>query len=278
MAADAFVRLQSMQSRSMLRRACLLACVAAVAAVPAAGAGGGALRLPSPLPSRTLALPVLMYHRIGPITPALPAITQRLSVSPQDFAAEMEWLHAHGFHAVSALQAFEALEYGRPLPSKPVLITFDDGYRDVLWHAAPVLHRLHMPAIEFVITDRISGPDPSFLTWPQLTRLEGFGVAIGSHTVHHLDLTTLSSSDAWAELSESRKTLEQHLGHPVQFFAYPAGREDAAVVGLALKAGYVLAVTTDPGSTQSASEPLLLHRYEVLNTTGVAGVAAIVGG
>ena len=70
----------------------------------------------------------------------------------------MEWLKAHGFHAVTPLQAFEALEFGKPLPSKPVSITFDDGYRDVLWHAAPVLHRLHMPAVEFVITDRIWEP------------------------------------------------------------------------------------------------------------------------
>jgi peptidoglycan/xylan/chitin deacetylase (PgdA/CDA1 family) len=156
-----------------------------------------------------------------------------------------------------------------------VLITFDDGYRDVLWQAAPVLHRLHMPAIEFVITDRISGSDTSFLTWPQLARLERLGVAIGSHTVHHLDLTTLSPAAATDELSDSRHSLEQHLGHPVQWLAYPAGAENPSVVALAQKAGYVLAVTTQPGSTQPASDPLTLHRYEVLNTTGTGGLAAM---
>ena len=202
--------------------------------LPASAAAAGDLRLPTPAPGRTIDLPVLMYHRIGPVAADAAPITQRLTVSPEDFAAEMAWLHAHGYHAVSALQAFEALEYGRRLPAKPVLITFDDGYRDVLWHAAPVLHRLHMPAIEFVITDRISGPDSSFLTWPQLARLERLGVAIGSHTVTHLDLTTLSASAAAAELRDSRRTIEQHLGHPVQWFAYPAGAENAAVVALAL--------------------------------------------
>jgi peptidoglycan/xylan/chitin deacetylase (PgdA/CDA1 family) len=249
----------------------------ALALVFAASAAGD-LRLPQPLPDRTIQLPVLMYHRIGAVTPNLPAITQRLTVRPQDFAVQMTWLRAHGYHAVSVQQAFDALEYGKQLPAKPVLITFDDGYRDVLWQAAPVLHRLHMPAIEFVITDRISGSDTSFLTWPQLTHLERLGVEIGSHTVHHLDLTTLPAGAASAELRDSRRTLEQHLGHPVQWLAYPAGAENPSVVGLALKAGYVLALTTQPGSTQSASSPLTLHRYEVLDTTGVGGLAAMLGG
>jgi peptidoglycan/xylan/chitin deacetylase (PgdA/CDA1 family) len=252
------------------------AVVAALVLASGSAAGGRVLRLPQPLPDRTIELPILMYHRIGPLTPSLPAITKSLTVTPADFQAEVEWLSAHGYHAVSQLQAFEALEYGKPLPSKPVMITFDDGYRDVLWHAAPVLHRLHMPATAYIITDRVDGPDPSFLTWPELVRLEKLGFTIGSHTVHHLDLTSLSAADALSELADSKRTLEQHLGHPIQFFAYPAGRENPSVVALALKAGYVLAVTTQPGSTQSAQDPLTLHRYEVLDTTGVSGVASFV--
>jgi peptidoglycan/xylan/chitin deacetylase (PgdA/CDA1 family) len=251
---------------------------AALVLVSGAAGGGRILRLPHPLPSRTIELPILMYHRIGPLTPSLPAITKSLTVTPSDFRAEVEWLAHHGYHAVSQLQAFEALEYGKPLPSKPVMITFDDGYRDVLWHAAAVLHRLHMPATAYIITDRVDGPDPSFLTWPELVRLEELGFTIGSHTVHHLDLTSLSGADTWSELADSKRTLEQRLGHPVQWFAYPAGREDPSVVALARKAGYVMAVTTRPGSAQSAQDPLTLHRYEVLDTTGVAGVTAFVRG
>jgi peptidoglycan/xylan/chitin deacetylase (PgdA/CDA1 family) len=250
--------------------------VGALVLAATAGAGGGVLQLPQPLPDRTIELPILMYHRIGPLTPSLPAITKSLTVTPADFQAEVLWLAAHGYHAVSQLQAFEALEYGKPLPSKPVMITFDDGYRDVLWHTAALLHRLRMPATAYIITDRVEGADPSFLTWPELGRLEKLGFTIGSHTVHHLDLPSLSPAAAWAELADSKRTLEQHLGHPVQWFAYPAGRENPAVVALALKAGYVMAVTTQPGSLQSARDPLTLHRYEVLDTTGVAGVAAFV--
>jgi peptidoglycan/xylan/chitin deacetylase (PgdA/CDA1 family) len=246
--------------------------------VPAASwAGGGVLRLPDPLPSRTIDLPILMYHRIGPIPAGIPAVTKTLTVTPEDFAGQMRWLKSNGYHAVSQLQVYRALEKGKPLPAKPVMITFDDGYRDVLWHAAPVLHRLHMPATEYVITGRVSNGDPSFLTWPQLTRLEKLGVTIGSHTVTHQDLALIPPSQALAELRDSRRALEQHLGHPVQWFAYPFGAENATVVSLAERVGYVLAVTTQGGTAQSAAAPLLLHREEVTDTTGPGGLVGLVG-
>jgi peptidoglycan/xylan/chitin deacetylase (PgdA/CDA1 family) len=237
----------------------------------------GALRLPDPLPSRTIDLPILMYHRIGPIPAGIPAVTRTLTVTPEDFASQMEWLRSHGYHAVSQLQAYRALEEGKPLPAKPVMITFDDGYRDVLWHAAPVLHRLHMPATEYVITGRVSNGDPSFLTWPQLVRLERLGVTIGSHTVTHQDLVLMPASRALAELRDSRRSLERHLGHPVQWFAYPFGAESPAVVALAERVGYVLAVTTQGGTAQSAAAPLLLHREEVTDATGPGGLVGLVG-
>ena len=158
-----------------------------------------------------------------------------------------------------------------------MLVTFDDGYRDVLWNAAPVLARLHMPATAYVITGRISDGDPSFLTWPELRLLEARGFDIGSHTVHHLELTLLTPAQALYELRASRLALERHLGHPVQWFAYPAGREDAQVRRLVRQAGYVLAVTTLPGDLQRADEPFALHRDEILDTTGVRGLAALLG-
>ena len=242
------------------------------------GATAALLRLPAQLPQRTVAVPILMYHRIGRVTPAMPPITRALTVAPGVFAAQMEWLKAHGFHAITQRQLYAALERGAGLPARPIMITFDDGYRDVLWNAAPVLSRLHLPATAYIITDRVSGPDPSFLTWPELVNLERHGVEIGSHTVHHWELTLLPSSVAQQELVLSRATLERHLGHPVQWFAYPAGAEDARIVPLVRQAGYVLAVTTHGGDQQSAQHPFELHRDEVLRTTGVGGLAAMLGG
>lgn len=235
------------------------------------------LRLPVPLPRRRVVATILMFHRIGPLSPREPAVTNALTVPSAAFVAQMLWLRSHGFHAISQRQLFDALERGWPLPARPVLITFDDGYRDILWNAAPVLARLHMPATAYVITARISGPDPSFLTWPELRRLEARGFDIGSHTVHHLELPSLSRVQALFELVASRRALEKHLGHPVQWFSFPAGAEDAAVLPLVRQAGYVLAVTTHPGELQSANHPFLLHRDEILATTGVRGLAALLG-
>jgi peptidoglycan/xylan/chitin deacetylase (PgdA/CDA1 family) len=128
-----------------------------------------------------------------------------------------------------------------------------------------------MPATAFVITDRVSGRDPSFLTWRDLRDLERGGFTIGSHTVHHVDLTTLSASQASLELSHSRETLQRHLGVPIYWFSYPFGREDPTVVQLVRRAGYLLAVTEQPGFVQSAREPFLLHRAEIQRSDGLRG-------
>jgi peptidoglycan/xylan/chitin deacetylase (PgdA/CDA1 family) len=236
------------------------------------------LSLPATLPARTLSVPILMYHRIDVLRPTLPVITRSLTVDPKDFARQMRWLHSHGYHAISQAQLFAALERGATLPAKPVLLTFDDGYRDVLANAAPVLRRLGMKATAYVITSRISNGDVSFLTWGQLKQLERNGIAIGSHTVHHAELPGLSDPAALQELIRSRRALEAHLHHPVQWFAYPAGRFDARSEGLVRQAGYVLAVTTQPGRTQDARRPFALRRYEVQDTTGVSGLASLLRG
>jgi peptidoglycan/xylan/chitin deacetylase (PgdA/CDA1 family) len=217
-------------------------------------------------------VPILMYHRISTDVVGLPGLT----VAPRQFDAEMEWLHAHGFHALTQEQLYGALEYGIRLPPRPVMITFDDGYRDVLWNAAPILHRLHMPATAYVITGRVGDGDPSFLTWGELVRLERLGFDIGSHTVHHVELTLVPAATAYEELTASRRALEEHLHRPVPWFAYPAGAVDSRVVALTRAAGYQLAVTTLAGNTQYASAPLLLHRDRVLDTTTVSELAALV--
>jgi peptidoglycan/xylan/chitin deacetylase (PgdA/CDA1 family) len=227
-------------------------------------------RLPDPLPRRRLDVPILLYHRVG----KLPSFDDRypgLTIRPSVFRAQMDWLRAHGFRGISERDLFDALEWGTPLPRRPVLITFDDGYRDVLYNAEPVLHRLHMPATTFVISDRVSSRDPSFLTWRDLRDLRRDGFTIGSHTVHHLDLTTLPTAQAWLELTQSRETLEKHLGSPVYWFSYPAGAEDPTVVRLIRRAGYLLAVTTRRGFKQSARKPFLLHRDEIERSEGLRG-------
>ena len=234
-----------------------------------------ALHLPRPLPDRSLDLPILLYHRVDRPLSTLSPITQRLTVGPQDFAAQMSWVRRHGFHALTQRQLFAGLEEGTQLPCRPLLVTFDDGYADVLDNAAPVLRRLRMPATMYVITDRPSLRNSGFLSWRGVSELERAGFDIGSHTVTHSPLTSLSEHQVREELVRSRRELERHLGHPVQWLAYPHGAVDARVVEIARRAGYVLGVTSSPGSVQDARDPLELHRFEIVDSTGVAGLAAI---
>jgi peptidoglycan/xylan/chitin deacetylase (PgdA/CDA1 family) len=133
-----------------------------------------------------------------------------------------------------------------------------------------------MRATAYVISSRTKNGYPLFLTWRLLRQLESRGVEIGSHTVTHAALTSLSDSDALRELVQSRLSFERRLRHPVQWLAYPIGDYDARIERLAQRAGYVLAVTTEHGSVHSARRPLALRRLRVLDSTGVAGLAAMI--
>jgi peptidoglycan/xylan/chitin deacetylase (PgdA/CDA1 family) len=216
-----------------------------------------------------------MYHRVNVARPSAPAMTRRLTVHPAVFARQMAWLRNHGYRAITQQELFEALMCGRPLGPRPIMITFDDGYRDTLYKASPILARLDMPATAYVIAGRTSNGDPSFLTWGMLQTLERRGVEIGSHTMSHRDLTSLSDRRAFQELLWARQQFERRLGHAVPWLAYPFGAYDARIERLARRAGYVLATTTDWGSRHSARRPLALRRLRVLDSTGVRGLAAM---
>jgi peptidoglycan/xylan/chitin deacetylase (PgdA/CDA1 family) len=273
------------RSRALALAALAVACVAAALCVswPAAGASPHAepppsnrrLSLPDPLPQREIKVPILMYHLINVSPPGTPSSERRLTVHPADFARQMRWLKQHGYRTVTQRELFEALFQGRRLGPKPILITFDDGYRDLYVNATPVLARLGMRATAYVITSRLKNGYPLFLTWRLLRQLPSRGIEIGSHTATHVDLTSLSDRDAARELVQSRRAIERRLRRPVRWLAYPFGDYDARIERLVRRAGYVLAVTTDPGSVQSARRPLALRRLQVLDSTGVAGLAAM---
>lgn len=235
------------------------------------------LTLPDPLPNRTLHVPILMYHRIAVLNGDEPSVTVGLTVDPGEFQLQMAWLHDHGYQTITQLQLFEALMQGKALPEKPILLTFDDGYRGIATIAAPIMKQFGYVGTAYVITDRIAekrNAAPTWLTWSQLRILEQRGWDIGSHTVSHTEIPHMSTEAALKTLRQSRFTLERHLGHPVQWFCYPAGSVDQKSVEAVRKAGYVLATTTKSGDTLSAQDPLQLERIRVSNTTGVRGLSA----
>lgn len=216
-----------------------------------------------------------MYHRVHA---APPPSQQALTVHPGDFARQMAWLDRNGYRTITQRELYEALFKRTPLGPKPILVTFDDGYSDVFHRALPVLKRLGMRATAYVISGRTLRSDTVFLTWHLLRALERDGVEIGSHTIEHRGLPSLSDSEALRELVQSRRAFERRLGHPVQWLAYPFGAYDSRIERLARRAGYVLAVTTEHGVVQSARRPLALRRLRILDSTGVGGLSAMLRG
>lgn len=206
-------------------------------------------------------VPVLMYHRVAPMSTATNATSYDLTVTPAQFREQMAWLKRNGYTAISQAELFRAIEDGAALPKKPVVLTFDDGYVDAVKDVLPVLEPLGWPGTFFIISSRIG--ERAFLTAKQIRRLSAAGMDIGSHTVDHLELPSLSESSRAQQLTQSRKELEKVLGHPVRWFCYPADRNDAALASSVEKAGYLLGYTTEGGSVLQADSLSQLPRVRV---------------
>jgi peptidoglycan/xylan/chitin deacetylase (PgdA/CDA1 family) len=215
---------------------------------------------------------VLTYHRVH----TLPAVGQLdLIVDPSTFAAELQALHDGGYHPIHQWQLFDALYKGTPLPPKPVIISVDDGYVDDVRTILPDLERWHMVATFFVITGRTT--EPGFLSAEQIRQLDRAGMDVGDHTVHHVDLPELNSSELQSEIAGSRQALQAILGHPVYYFAYPFGAYDSTVVAEVHAAGFTLAYTTAGGTTESTSAPLTMPRIHVGRDETASGLVSLLG-
>lgn len=206
-------------------------------------------------------VPVLMYHRVAPMSTATNDVSYNLTITPARFREQVAWLKRNGYTAITQAELFRAIEDGAALPRKPVVLTFDDGYVDATKDVLPVLEPLGWPATFFIISRRMG--ERAFLSAKQIKRLSAAGMDIGSHTVDHLELPSLSASSRAQQLTQSRKELEKVVGHPVRWFCYPAGRNDAASAASVARAGYLLGYTTEGGSVLRADSLTQLPRVRV---------------
>lgn len=209
-----------------------------------------------PLALATDAVPVLMYHDIRPDAHGLWTLT------PEQFMAEMAFLHHCGFHTLTPQELEAAMSGDAALPPRPILLTFDDGYESFYQDAYPVLRRYGMHATVFVITGFVGRP--GYLTRAQLQTLASAGwVTLESHTVDHPRLAHLSPERVNWEVRQSRSDLDLWSNQPVMAFAYPYGDYNRFTVQAVAAAGYQLAFTTHPGYAPLNGDPLQLPRLEV---------------
>jgi peptidoglycan/xylan/chitin deacetylase (PgdA/CDA1 family) len=214
-------------------------------------------------------VPILEYHVLGDVIPAAPY--PELFVSRPAFRAEMGWLDSHGYQAVTLDEVEKAWYRGGTLPAKPVVLSFDDGYRPQYTFALPELRRHGWPGL---LNLKAQGSD---LYASNVKAMIAAGWELAAHTIHHLDLTTLDPAQLKLEVSGSRSILRHKYHVPVDNFCYPAGRFDSNVVAAVKAAGYVGATTEIPGDA-SRGKPYELDRFEILGSTGVSGLAADLSG
>ena len=188
-------------------------------------------------------VPILMYHVIAAPPPG--AALPELFVRPADFAAEMDWLAAHGFHAVTLHRVYDYWLRGAPLPARPIVLSFDDGTLGQHIHAMPVLAKLHWPGVLNLKVNALK----SRYTLPawRVRAMIAAGWELDAHTITHPDLTQVSDAQLWHEVHGSRVELQRMFHVPVDFFCYPSGRYDARVVAAVRRAGYLGATTTNYG-------------------------------
>ena len=197
--------------------------------------------------SRRAAIPILMYHVMSAAPPGAPL--PQLWVSQRRFASEMVALRGAGYHAITLATAMLAWRHGGPLPHRPIVISFDDGYRSDYTHARPVLRRLGWPAVLNLVLQNVG---PGGVTAREVRGLIASGWEIDSHTLTHPDLTTLPSGVLRHELVGSRAEIQRRFRQPADFFCYPSGRYDARVEAAVRAAGYRAATTEDEGYAMAA--------------------------
>lgn len=215
-------------------------------------------------------VPVLMYHLVS--DEPVPSSFTRWRVTPQAFRRQVETLRRLRFSTVTADDLGAALRGERPLPPRPVHITFDDGYVDCLRHAAPVLHEAGMSATMYVVAGLLGrrsrwmageGVDLPLVDEAGVVELEQAGVTCQSHSLTHPRLAERTDGEVSEELVRSREVLEDVTGHAVQSVAYPHGSYDERVRRIVAQAGYTTAYTTQPGKALGGDDPLALPRVKM---------------
>ncbi len=227
--------------------------------------------VPAKPPVSHLIIPIFMYHHVSSL-PTTNLFDFNLTVTTADFNAQLNWLQRAGYHTITMTELFDTFYYGKALPAKPMILTFDDGYADVYTYALPVLLAHHYRGVFYIITGLIG---KRYVTWSEVQTLTRSGMQIASHTVHHVNIgQPPAGTTTQAELLDSKKTLEAELHEPIQFFCYPTGEpfhhdslaERRLVLTDLFNDGY-LGATLDPtefnSALQNSQTPYQLPRIRV---------------
>ena len=194
-------------------------------------------------------VPILLYHSVSDHAAEK---FRPWAITPRAFSEHMRYLNDHEYSALTVSQYVACLDDTAALPSqKPVVITFDDGFADFYANALPILKDYDLRATIYIacgfvgtrsewLANEGEGKRP-MLSWREIREMSNLGIECGSHAQNHRELDTIPLVEAMQEISTSKQIMEEHLGEPVESFAYPHGYHSDKVKSLVMEAGYTSA-------------------------------------
>ena len=202
-----------------------------------------------------IGIPILYYHSVSP------SADNEVIITPEILKSELQYLKDEGYTTLTLNEVSDYLLNSSAIPSKSIVITFDDGYMDNYDNAFPILKELGMKATIFCITSKLDGS--YYLSPNAIKEMSDYGIDIQSHTVTHPKLDSLTYDEQLTELKESKKTLESITGKPVTSIAYPFGNFNEDTIKAAEASGYSLGFTTNRGLADRNDDYLQIDRIYV---------------
>jgi peptidoglycan/xylan/chitin deacetylase (PgdA/CDA1 family) len=212
---------------------------------------------------REVRVPILMYHYISFPPPDADDVRRDLSVAPTDFEEQLRYLRKAGYHSITLRDLIYYLTIGQRLPRKPIILTFDDGYRDNYDHAYPLLEKYGFVGTFFLVTAPIDQGHEEYLSWDQVKEMSADGMEFEPHTYTHPDLRGQPVDYVVWQIMASKEAIEERTGKTARFFAYPSGKYDQQVVDVLRSAYFWGAVTTSQDDRQSSQQPFELKRIRI---------------
>ena len=220
-------------------------------------------------------LPILLYHSVSE---HVAQGFKTWAVSPEMFARHIQHMRDQGYTPLTVSQFVAGMsDLEECLPSKPVVITFDDGLDDFYENALPVLNRYRFNATLYITSGfvgrtskwlaREGEGDRPMLNWEKIREIDNCGIECGAHTLTHPQLDVIRHEDARREISQSKRILDEHLGKPIESFAYPHGYHSADIRQMVIQAGYSSACAVMHAMSSSKDDRYALSRIIVKSDT-----------
>lgn len=210
-------------------------------------------------------VPILVYHSIRPIDPYPTKDERTFTVSPEMFERQMQYLNENNYITITFDDLFNYFQ-GKKLPENPVIINFDDGWKNQYTYAFPILKKTNNIATFYIFTNSIDRKN--YLSWEQIREMSGAGMEFGDHSHYHPYLWKIEDQNELdREIAKSKEIIEDHLGKTITTFAYPFGLYSSTTVEAVKEAGFTTARSFDKwGNYHDDGDLFTLKSIQITNS------------